>query len=214
MKKNQKGFTLVELMIVVAIIGILAAIAIPKFANMLEKSREGATKGNLSSINSGISLYVSDNQGTTPFTLDSSTYTTVIAGVTTTYPAFVVQYMDSIPGVKATEKVKSTPGASALGWNNWGSPLGATISYGSAWGGSTGTPNTAGTGWRYDSSAAPGNDFWVNSTAGDMKSTIVPGHGLRLHHVRLRIRSSKRSRPPKKGRLFYYPAEEVIFLER
>ena len=39
-----KRFTLIELMIVVAIIGILAAIAIPKFAQMLEKSREGATK--------------------------------------------------------------------------------------------------------------------------------------------------------------------------
>ena len=48
MTKNQKGFTLVELMIVVAIIGVLAAVAIPKFADMLEKSREGATKGNLS----------------------------------------------------------------------------------------------------------------------------------------------------------------------
>jgi type II secretion system protein G len=59
----KKGFTLVELMIVIVIIGILAAIAIPKFADMVDKSKEGATKGQLTSLRSAINLYYSDNEG-------------------------------------------------------------------------------------------------------------------------------------------------------
>ena len=65
-KSNKKGFTLIELMIVVAIIGILAAIAIPKFAELIRKSGEGASKGNLGSIRSSLSIYYGDMEGTYP----------------------------------------------------------------------------------------------------------------------------------------------------
>jgi prepilin-type N-terminal cleavage/methylation domain-containing protein len=47
MKKNKKGFTLAELLIVVAIIGVLVAISIPIFSNQLEKSRDAVTVANL-----------------------------------------------------------------------------------------------------------------------------------------------------------------------
>jgi len=56
MHKMNKGFTLIELMIVVAIIGILAAIAIPQFANLVAKSQEGRTKANLGTIRSALSF--------------------------------------------------------------------------------------------------------------------------------------------------------------
>src|SRR5580700_1182416 len=93
--KCQKGFTLVELMIVVAIIGILAAVAIPKFAQMLEKSREGATKGNIGALKSAVSNYYADQQGNYPQTqLDTNTWYQGPAGSQSSYPAFIPQYMD------------------------------------------------------------------------------------------------------------------------
>lgn len=49
MKKNRKGFTLAELLIVVAIIAVLVAIAIPVFTAQLEKSREATDLANLRS---------------------------------------------------------------------------------------------------------------------------------------------------------------------
>ena len=72
-KSKPKGFTLIELMIVVAIIGILAAIAIPKFAELIRKSSEGASKGNLGALRSAMSIYYGDLEGNYPSNITALT---------------------------------------------------------------------------------------------------------------------------------------------
>jgi len=67
---NRKGFTLIELLIVVVIIGILAAIAIPKFANTKSKAYVTAMKSDLRNLVSSEESYFSDSaKYTTSLTL-------------------------------------------------------------------------------------------------------------------------------------------------
>lgn len=56
-KKSQKGFTLVELIIVIAVIGVLAAILIPVFANVIEKAN---AKSALADARNTVSRYIAD----------------------------------------------------------------------------------------------------------------------------------------------------------
>ena len=50
-------------MLVVAIIGLLAAIAIPKFANLVVKAKEASVRGKIGSVRSAMSIYYADNEG-------------------------------------------------------------------------------------------------------------------------------------------------------
>ena len=80
MSGNRKGFTLIELLIVVVIIGILAAIAIPKFANTKDKAYVAAMKSDLRNLATYEEQYAADNQGA--YFGGTADYTTPLQGFT------------------------------------------------------------------------------------------------------------------------------------
>ena len=65
MNKREKGFTLIELVIIIVVLGILASVAIPKYKNIVAESREAACKGSLGSLRSGVSIYYANAAVTT-----------------------------------------------------------------------------------------------------------------------------------------------------
>nr|WP_205182627.1 prepilin-type N-terminal cleavage/methylation domain-containing protein [Metabacillus iocasae] len=61
MLKNEKGLTLIELLAVIVILGIIAAIAIPSIGGIIQKSREDAVKADALQILNAAKVYVSSN---------------------------------------------------------------------------------------------------------------------------------------------------------
>lgn len=68
---NKKGFTLVELIVVIAILGILAAIAVPKFAASRENATITTHNANVRTLESAANVYVSGGGGETEWTGDT-----------------------------------------------------------------------------------------------------------------------------------------------
>ena len=112
---NRKGFTLIELLIVVVIIGILAAIAIPKFANTKEKAYLASMKSDLRNLVTAEEAYFSD-------------YTTYVGGNASNLAGTATQAnanLAYVPSAGVTIAITATAGQgySAIGTHN-GLPAG------------------------------------------------------------------------------------------
>lgn len=100
--KNKKGFTLVELVVVIAILGILAGIAVPRFMDATATARGSKVMADLRTIDSAVTMYLaSDATGTAP----------VAAAVDPTAGALVPKYLASWPAPPSgTAKITNSSG--------------------------------------------------------------------------------------------------------
>lgn len=108
-KRNEKGFTLIELMIVIAIIGILAAIAIPQFTAYKKRAYNATANSDVKNAYTAAQAYFSDNPDATSLSLGALTGAGYRQsdGITTSIDSFTDPNNFSItcnPGSKGTKK--------------------------------------------------------------------------------------------------------------
>ena len=86
-KLNNKGFSLVELIIVIAIMAVLIGVLAPQYLKYVEKSRVSTDRDNVTSIESALQVWAADPEATTAFT---TTTTVQLTGTAQTPPTGVV----------------------------------------------------------------------------------------------------------------------------
>jgi len=103
----KNGFTLQELMVAVAVLGILFGIAIPKFGGLLRNSREGEVKTKLGILRSSLNIYYSENMARFPRGSTGNNQTTL---ATTLVPKYIKTFPEVYvyPHHAATNTVDNT----------------------------------------------------------------------------------------------------------
>ncbi len=125
LRGKKEGFTLIELMIVIAIIGILAAIAIPNFIAYRNKAYCGHIEDGASAVKAAIGDYFSDPRNETlPVIADltglSGDITAAVAtvtGVPNTTMTISVTNFNACPTERGTIYTITIPGVTSDGWN-------------------------------------------------------------------------------------------------
>ena len=92
--KRNSGFTLVEILIVVVILGILAAIVIPQFSNASSEAKTANCKSNLQTMRSQVALFKIKNSDVAPLCTNATTFAESEDDDTN---AMVTTYLQSVP---------------------------------------------------------------------------------------------------------------------